>query len=116
MRVGPLIMLANAAVAFSLNIAAVFLVAAAGGLVLTLAGVFKGKFRLAQAPHWPPLPPTHSNTRSLTCPGCPTTQNTDILLITSSTVLFNATITLTQVFGYGVALGGLVLFKTSGAK
>lgn len=37
----PLIFLSNAAVAFMLNIAAVFLVGAGSGLVLTLAGVFK---------------------------------------------------------------------------
>ena len=37
----PLILLSNAAVAFLLNIAAVFLVGAGSGLVLTLAGVFK---------------------------------------------------------------------------
>ena len=40
-RVGPLILLSNAALAFGLNIAAVFLVGAGSGLVLTLAGVFK---------------------------------------------------------------------------
>lgn len=40
-RIGPLIMLSNAGVAFGLNVAAVFLIGAAGGLVLTLAGVFK---------------------------------------------------------------------------
>ncbi|KAI0676376.1 TPT-domain-containing protein [Trametes maxima] len=40
-RVGPLILISNAAVAFLLNIAAVFLVSAGSGLVLTLAGVFK---------------------------------------------------------------------------
>ncbi|KAK7036673.1 hypothetical protein VNI00_011338 [Paramarasmius palmivorus] len=40
-RIGPMILLSNAAVAFLLNIAAVFLVGAASGLVLTLAGVFK---------------------------------------------------------------------------
>lgn len=34
-------MLSNAGVAFGLNVAAVFLIGAAGGLVLTLAGVFK---------------------------------------------------------------------------
>lgn len=34
-------MFTNAAVAFGLNVAAVFLIGAAGGLVLTLAGVFK---------------------------------------------------------------------------
>ncbi|EMD35622.1 hypothetical protein CERSUDRAFT_116345 [Gelatoporia subvermispora B] len=41
MRVGPLILISNASVAFLLNIAAVFLVGAGSGLVLTLAGVFK---------------------------------------------------------------------------
>lgn len=40
-RIGPLIMLSNAGVAFGLNVAAVFLIGTAGGLVLTLAGVFK---------------------------------------------------------------------------
>lgn len=40
-RVGPLILISNACVAFCLNIAAVFLVGAGSGLVLTLAGVFK---------------------------------------------------------------------------
>ncbi|KAL0578225.1 hypothetical protein V5O48_003762 [Marasmius crinis-equi] len=40
-RIGPLVLISNAAVAFLLNIAAVFLVGAASGLVLTLAGVFK---------------------------------------------------------------------------
>lgn len=37
-------MLSNAAVAFGLNVAAVFLIGVAGGLVLTLAGVFKVRF------------------------------------------------------------------------
>ena len=41
MRVGPLILISNAAVAFLLNIAAVYLVGAGSGLILTLAGVFK---------------------------------------------------------------------------
>jgi len=40
-RIGPLILLTNAAVAFFLNVAAVFLVGAGSGLVLTLTGVFK---------------------------------------------------------------------------
>lgn len=80
-RVGPLILISNASVAFLLNIAAVFLVGAGSGLVLTLAGVFK-----------------------------------DILLITGSVLLFGAQITPLQVFGYSVALGGLILFKTSGSK
>lgn len=41
MRIGPLILLSNALIAFLLNVAAVFLVGAGSGLVLTLAGVFK---------------------------------------------------------------------------
>ncbi|KAH9931208.1 TPT-domain-containing protein [Amylocystis lapponica] len=81
MRVGPLLLLSNAAIAFLLNISAVYLVGAGSGLVLTLAGVFK-----------------------------------DILLITGSVLLFGATITPLQVLGYSIALGGLVLYKTSGSK
>jgi hypothetical protein len=80
-RIGPLIMLSNASVAFLLNVAAVFLVGVGSGLVLTLAGVFK-----------------------------------DILLITGSVLIFGSQITPLQVFGYSIALGGLVLFKTSGGK
>lgn len=81
MKVGPWILLSNASVAFLLNIAAVFLVSAGSGLVLTLAGVFK-----------------------------------DILLITGSVLIFGSSITPLQVIGYAIALGGLVLFKTSGSK
>lgn len=97
----PLILLSNAFVAFLLNIAAVFLVSAGSGLVLTLAGVFK-----------------------------------DILLITGSVLIFGSSITPLQVvgelslvsicrvkdhviytfIGYSIALGGLILFKTSGSK
>ena len=40
-RIGPFILISNACVAFLLNVAAVFLVGAGSGLVLTLAGVFK---------------------------------------------------------------------------
>lgn len=77
----PWILLSNAAVAFLLNIAAVFLVGAGSGLVLTLAGVFK-----------------------------------DILLISGSVLIWGTPITPLQVFGYSIALGGLVLYKTSGSK
>jgi len=78
---GALVLISNAAVAFLLNVAAVFLVGVGSGLVLTLAGVFK-----------------------------------DILLITGSVVIFGSQVTPLQVFGYSIALGGLVLFKTSGGK
>ncbi|KAH9061087.1 hypothetical protein EDB87DRAFT_1674319 [Lactarius vividus] len=70
--VGPLILFSNAAVAFCLNVAAVFLVGAGSGL--------------------------------------------DILLITGSVLIFGSLITPLQVFGYSIALGGLILFKTSGGK
>ncbi|KAG8895812.1 hypothetical protein FRC00_006877 [Tulasnella sp. 408] len=80
-RIGPVILLSNAAVAFLLNVAAVFLIGAGSGLVLTLAGVFK-----------------------------------DILLITGSVAIFGAEVAPLQVFGYSVALGGLIMFKTTGGK
>ncbi|KAL4062931.1 hypothetical protein J3A83DRAFT_4362985 [Scleroderma citrinum] len=44
-RLGPVILISNAIVEFLLNVAAVFLVSAASGLVLTLAGVFKVGYR-----------------------------------------------------------------------
>ncbi|KAJ7726272.1 TPT-domain-containing protein [Mycena maculata] len=40
-RIGPLILISNAAIAFFLNVAAVFLVGVGSGLILTLAGVLK---------------------------------------------------------------------------
>lgn len=80
-RIGPMILISNACVAFLLNVAAVFLVGAGSGLVLTLAGVFK-----------------------------------DILLITGSVAIFGSLITPLQIFGYSIALGGLVLYKTSSSK
>ncbi|KAH0835940.1 TPT-domain-containing protein [Lanmaoa asiatica] len=75
------VLISNGLAAFLLNIAAVFLVGAGSGLVLTLAGVFK-----------------------------------DILLITGSVLLFGAPITPLQIFGYSVALCGLVLYKTCAGK
>ncbi|KAG7530729.1 hypothetical protein FFLO_04837 [Filobasidium floriforme] len=78
-KIGFTIMGLNALNAFLLNVAAVFLIGAAGGLVLTLAGVFK-----------------------------------DILLISSSTLFFGSVISPLQIFGYIIALVGLVLFKTAG--
>jgi len=77
-RIGPLILISNASVAFLLNVASVLSVSAASGLVLTLAGVLK-----------------------------------DIILIMGSVVIFGSLITPLQIFGYSIALGGLVLFKTS---
>ncbi|KAJ2916576.1 hypothetical protein MD484_g3853, partial [Candolleomyces efflorescens] len=40
----------------------------------------------------------------------------DILLITGSVIIFGASVSPMQVFGYSIALCGLVLFKTSGGK
>ena len=81
-RIGPLIMLSNAAVAFGLNIAAVFLISAAGGLVLTLAGVFKVSIRSVRS-----------------CLRLITTVMQDILLISSSVLFFGSSITPMQIFG-----------------
>ncbi|KZT60932.1 TPT-domain-containing protein [Calocera cornea HHB12733] len=80
-ELGPFVLITNAMVAFSLNVAAVFLIGAGGGLVLTLAGVFK-----------------------------------DILLISGSVIIFASPITPIQIVGYSVALGGLILFRTTGGK
>ncbi|KAJ7634896.1 TPT-domain-containing protein [Roridomyces roridus] len=40
----------------------------------------------------------------------------DILLVTGSVAFFGAQVAPLQVFGYSIALGGLVLFKTTGGK
>jgi drug/metabolite transporter (DMT)-like permease len=40
----------------------------------------------------------------------------DILLITGSVIIFGSPVTPLQIFGYSIALGGLILFKTSGGK
>ena len=90
-RIGPFILISNAAIAFGLNIAAVFLVGAGSGLVLTLAGVFKVcggcTRRRASAP-----------TRSFELtPFISSLQ--DILLITGSVLIFGSSITPLQVFG-----------------
>lgn len=80
-QLNPLILISNAAVAFLLNVAAVFLIGVGSGLILTLAGVLK-----------------------------------DILLITGSVLLFGKSVTPLQVFGYSIALTGLVIFRTTGSK
>ncbi|GAA5925223.1 uncharacterized protein JCM15063_004960 [Sporobolomyces koalae] len=74
--VGLPTLLFNACATFALNLSSVFLIGAASGLVLTLAGVLK-----------------------------------DILLVSGSWALQGATITSIQIFGYGIALAGLVWFK-----
>jgi len=40
----------------------------------------------------------------------------DILLITGAVLLFGKTITALQVFGYSIALAGLIVFKTTGSR
>ena len=84
-RVGPLILFSNAALAFGLNVAAVFLVGAGSGLVLTLAGVFKvrRRFTLVLLFRRSSVPPFFQ----------------DILLITGSVLIFGSQITPLQVFG-----------------
>jgi len=66
----------SACLTFALNLSSVWLIGAASGLVLTLAGVIK-----------------------------------DIGLVTGSWLILGSSITSVQIFGYAVALGGLVWFK-----
>lgn len=77
--VGTTTLLFNASITLGLNLASVWLIGKASGLVLTLAGVVK-----------------------------------DVLLITGSFVFLGSTITSLQIFGYGIALVGFVLFRTQG--
>ncbi|GAA5838950.1 hypothetical protein JCM5353_006819 [Sporobolomyces roseus] len=66
----------NACLTFALNLSSVWLIGAASGLVLTLAGVIK-----------------------------------DIGLVAGSWLILGSSITTVQIFGYAVALAGLVWFK-----
>ncbi|KAF9634924.1 protein of unknown function DUF250 [Lasiodiplodia theobromae] len=75
-RVGLLTLLANACVAFLLNVSVVFLIGKTSAVVLTLCGVLK-----------------------------------DILLVFASIIIFEDPVTLTQAFGYSIALCGLVCHK-----
>ncbi|GAM83858.1 hypothetical protein ANO11243_018480 [Dothideomycetidae sp. 11243] len=74
--VGIAIFLANATVAFGLNVAVVFLIGQTSSLVLTLSGVLK-----------------------------------DILLVMASVILFGDPVSGLQIFGYSIALAGLVYYK-----
>ena len=78
-RIGPLVLSTSAGTAFALNVAAVYLVGATSGLVLTLAGVFKVR---------------HDTRRPLVM-----LTDQDILLISSSCLFFGSVITPIQVFG-----------------
>ncbi|KAH0558986.1 hypothetical protein GP486_004399 [Trichoglossum hirsutum] len=75
------VLLANALVAFSLNVSAVFLIGKTSSLVLTLCGVLK-----------------------------------DVLLVFASILIWGTTITGLQIFGYAIALGGLIYYKLGGEK
>ncbi|GAB7348932.1 hypothetical protein MBLNU459_g7618t1 [Dothideomycetes sp. NU459] len=75
-KVGVAVLLANAVVAFALNISVVFLIGRTSALVLTLSGVLK-----------------------------------DILLVLASMFIFGDPVTMTQTFGYAIALTGLVYYK-----
>ncbi|KAI9856756.1 MAG: hypothetical protein M1813_008793 [Trichoglossum hirsutum] len=74
-------LLANALIAFSLNVSAVFLIGKTSSLVLTLCGVLK-----------------------------------DVLLVLASILIWGTTITGLQIFGYSIALGGLIHYKLGGEK
>jgi drug/metabolite transporter (DMT)-like permease len=74
--VGYHIFLANALVAFALNVSVVFLIGRTSSLVLTLCGVLK-----------------------------------DILLVIASVLIWGTVVTPLQIFGYVLALGGLIYYK-----
>ncbi|KAI9725156.1 MAG: hypothetical protein M1828_003498 [Chrysothrix sp. TS-e1954] len=80
-RVGLFVLLANAMVAFALNVAVVFLIGKTSSLVLTLSGVLK-----------------------------------DILLVMASMAIFRDPVSGLQMFGYAIALGGLVYYKLGAEK
>lgn len=90
------------------QVAAVFLIAVGSGLILTLAGVLKDIVSrpAVTRPNFPLVQGI------LTPPSADSPQ----LLISGSVLAFGSSITMIQVFGYTVALSGLVLFKTGGAK
>lgn len=80
-NVGVWNLLANAMVAFALNVSVVFLIGKTSSLVLTLCGVLK-----------------------------------DILLVAASMVIWATAVSALQMFGYSIALGGLVYYKLGADK
>lgn len=91
-KVGILVLLSNAGIAFALNVAAVFLISVGSGLILTLAGVLKDIVSVAEAG-----PTAHRGSS----PKC-WNSNADLqLLISASVIAFGTQITAIQVLGYG---------------
>ncbi|EPS40619.1 hypothetical protein H072_5498 [Dactylellina haptotyla CBS 200.50] len=80
-RVGPIVLLLNALVAFALNVSVVFLIGKTSSLVLTLCGVLK-----------------------------------DILLVVISVTWIHDPVKPLQIFGYSIALTGLVVYKLGADK
>ncbi|KAI9882891.1 MAG: hypothetical protein M1823_005363 [Watsoniomyces obsoletus] len=80
-RVGAFTLLANAMIAFALNVSVVFLIGKTSSLVLTLCGVLK-----------------------------------DILLVAASMMIWGTPVSPLQMFGYSIALGGLVYYKLGADK
>lgn len=111
-RLGPMVLLSNASVAFALNIAAVFLIGAASSLVSAPFHNLKRARARARAS-------SKALTTNLPFPLSPLLQVLtlagvvkDILLIMGSMLLLGSTVTGLQFFGYAIALAGLVAFKT----
>ncbi|KAI5798057.1 triose-phosphate transporter family-domain-containing protein [Peziza echinospora] len=76
LRVGPTTLLANAMVAFALNVSVVFLIGKTSSLIFTLCGIFK-----------------------------------DILLVAGSVAIWGTSVSALQIFGYILALTGLMIHK-----
>ena len=93
----------NACLTFALNLSSVAVIGSCSGLVLTLAGVVKDVRRLLL------VAILFERETALTVVLVP-----QILLIAGSWAILGSTITGVQMFGYFIALSGLVAFKLSG--
>lgn len=100
-----MVLLSNAFIAFLLNIAAVFLVGAGSGLVLTLAGVFKDILLITGS-----VLIFGSSIAPLQIFGALRCHSISECIDRS---LASARFALT---GYSIALCGLILYKTAGSK
>lgn len=99
-KVGLVVLFVNANLAMLLNIAVVFLIGCSSSLVLTLSGMSDVSFLFRG----------HVADRRS---GISSGVVKDLLLVGGSVVFFKSPITGIQVIGYGIALSGLMVFKTS---
>jgi hypothetical protein len=118
-RVGILVLVSNAGIAFALNVAAVFLISVGSGLILTLAGVLKDIVSWGSA--------SQTDTSSLSrarflplgrrSPPCRSLATGESQWHVARDGAWHGAWCLTRAWLTGsIALGGLVTFKTTGGK